>query len=57
MTHTIEHAEEEGSAERASRVVKLTDWLLGRARGGREGVPGLAYLVAGDGAKRREGRR
>ncbi|KAL8944939.1 MAG: hypothetical protein Q9216_000100 [Gyalolechia sp. 2 TL-2023] len=54
-THTIEHAEEGGSAERASRVVNLTDWLLGRARGGRERLPELAWVVEGD--KRREGRR
>ncbi|KAL8921127.1 MAG: hypothetical protein Q9208_005880 [Pyrenodesmia sp. 3 TL-2023] len=44
-THTIEHAEEGGSAERASRVVNLTDWLIGRARGGREKVPEFAFLL------------
>ncbi|KAL8717862.1 MAG: hypothetical protein Q9225_004948, partial [Loekoesia sp. 1 TL-2023] len=54
-THTIEHAEEGGSAEKASRVVNLTDWLLGRARGGREKIPELAWIV--DGEKRREGSR
>ncbi|KAI4120329.1 MAG: hypothetical protein LQ338_007093 [Usnochroma carphineum] len=56
-THTIEHAEEGGSAEKVGRVVNLTDWLLGRARGGREGVPELAFLVEGEEGKRREGRR
>lgn len=54
-THTIEHAEEGGSAERASRVVNLTDWLIGRARGGRERIPELAWVV--EGHKRREGSR
>ena len=47
-THTIEHAEEDGSAERASRVVNLTDWLIGRARNGREKVPEFAWAVNGD---------
>ncbi|KAL8808868.1 MAG: hypothetical protein Q9223_003606, partial [Gallowayella weberi] len=55
MTHTIEHAEEGGSAERASRVVNLTDWLLGRARGRRDKVPELAWMVEGE--KRRQGSR
>lgn len=45
VTHTIEHAEEGGSAEKASRVVNLTDWLIGRARGGREKVPEFAFLL------------
>ncbi|RMD43159.1 hypothetical protein DV735_g1924, partial [Chaetothyriales sp. CBS 134920] len=31
-THTIEHAEQGGGFDRASRVVALTDWLLGKAR-------------------------
>ncbi|KAL8729218.1 MAG: hypothetical protein Q9166_004839 [cf. Caloplaca sp. 2 TL-2023] len=55
MTHTIEHAEEGGSAEKASRVVNLTDWLIGRARGGREKIPEFAWVVNGE--KRREGSR
>ncbi|KAL8651684.1 MAG: hypothetical protein Q9210_003109 [Variospora velana] len=55
VTHTIEHAEETGNAEKASRVVNLTDWLLGRARWRRGEVPELAYLVERE--KRREGRR
>lgn len=55
VTHTIEHAEETGGAEKASRVVNLTDWLIGRARWRRGEVPELAYLVEVE--KRREGRR
>ncbi|KAL8966925.1 MAG: hypothetical protein Q9197_005716 [Variospora fuerteventurae] len=55
VTHTIEHAEETGNAEKASRVVNLTDWLIGRARWRRGEVPELAYLVEGE--KRRDGRR
>lgn len=30
ITHTIEHAEENGDLEKTSRVVSVTDWLLGR---------------------------
>ncbi|KAL8952653.1 MAG: hypothetical protein Q9222_001459 [Ikaeria aurantiellina] len=45
VTHTIEHAEEGGSAEKASRVINLTDWLIGRARGKGEKVPELAWVV------------
>ena len=45
--HTIEHAEEGGGAERASRVVNLTDWLIGRARG-KERVPELAWIMEGN---------
>lgn len=44
VTHTIEHVEEGGNWERkTSRVISVTDWLLGRAWGKKdEGVPGLA---------------
>ncbi|KAL8873506.1 MAG: hypothetical protein Q9174_001043 [Haloplaca sp. 1 TL-2023] len=45
VTHTIEHAEESGGAERASRVVNLTDWLIGRARNRREKVPEFAWAM------------
>ncbi|KAL8789643.1 MAG: hypothetical protein Q9213_001079 [Squamulea squamosa] len=48
MTHTIEHAEESGSAEKASRVVNLTDWLIGRARARREKTPDLVWVVNGE---------
>ena len=52
MTHTIEHAEESGGAEKASRVVNLTDWLIGRARATREKTPDLVWVVNGE--KRQE---
>lgn len=44
LTHTIEHAEEGGSWDRTTRVISVTDWLLGRAWGKKleEGTPGLA---------------
>ncbi|KAL8773904.1 MAG: hypothetical protein Q9209_001334 [Squamulea sp. 1 TL-2023] len=48
LTHTIEHAEESGSAEKASRVVNLTDWLIGRARARREKTPDLVWVVNGE---------
>jgi Mitochondrial protein up-regulated during meiosis len=44
-THTIEHADESNGTDRTSRVVTLTDWLLGRAKWRRkeeEMIPGLA---------------
>lgn len=48
VTHTIEHAEEGRSWDKASRVVSVTDWLLGMAKGKKMkeeggGVPGLAW--------------
>ncbi|KAA6412433.1 MAG: hypothetical protein FRX48_03423 [Lasallia pustulata] len=55
VTHTIEHAEEGGSWDRASRVVSVTDWLLGRGwrRKGKE-VGGLAWeCVDGNQGQRR----
>ena len=51
VNHTIEHADEAGSFDKTSRMVTLTDWLLGKARwrGLREEegvpVPGLAYKM------------
>ena len=30
LTHTIEHADENGDLEKTSRVISVTDWLLGR---------------------------
>ena len=44
VTHTIEHAEEGGSWDKTTRVISVTDWLLGRAWGKRseDGSPGLA---------------
>lgn len=44
-THTIEHADESKGTDKTSRVVTLTDWLLGRAKWRRkeeEMIPGLA---------------
>ena len=49
-THTIEHAEQGGSFERMTRVVSVTDWLLGLAKGQRsEQEPGyaLGYVDSG----------
>ncbi|MBA7492594.1 hypothetical protein ES702_03144 [subsurface metagenome] len=49
--HTIEHADEAGSFDKTSRMVTLTDWLLGKARwrglteDGGMPVPGLAYKM------------
>lgn len=47
LTHIIEHAEECGSWDKASKVVSVTDWLLGKAKrkNGKEketvAIPGL----------------
>lgn len=50
-SHTIEHADENSGWDRTSKVVSLTDWLLGKAKwGGRDPEPALASaLDAGDG--------
>jgi hypothetical protein len=43
LSHTIEHAEEGGNWDKTTKVISVTDWLLGRAWGRRdEGVPGLS---------------
>ncbi|OCL10119.1 hypothetical protein AOQ84DRAFT_7258 [Glonium stellatum] len=44
ISHTIEHAEEGGSWDKTTRVISVTDWLLGRAWGKKseDGSPGLA---------------
>ena len=46
-THTIEHADEDTGLDKTSKVVTLTDWLLGKARGRRreEVLPELAMRV------------
>jgi Mitochondrial protein up-regulated during meiosis len=48
-THTIEHADESNSFDKTSKMVTLTDWLLGKAKWGRgreeEMIPGLAMRV------------
>jgi hypothetical protein len=43
--HTIEHVEENGQCDKqTTRVISVTDWLLGRAWGRREeGCPSLAF--------------
>lgn len=42
-THTIEHAQEGGNWEKMTRVVSVTDWLIGLAKGRNgEGSPGYA---------------
>jgi hypothetical protein len=43
LTHTIEHAEERGNWDKTTKVISVTDWLLGRAWGrSDEGVPGFS---------------
>jgi len=44
LSHTIEHVEEGGSWDKTTRVISVTDWLLGRAWGRKseDGTPGLA---------------
>lgn len=50
-THTIEHADESNGLDKTSRMVTLTDWLLGKAkwhsnrRREEEMIPGLAMHV------------
>jgi hypothetical protein len=48
-SHTIEHADESNGFDKTSKVVTLTDWLLGKAKWGRtkeqELIPGLAMQV------------
>jgi hypothetical protein len=45
LTHIIEHAEEGRNFDKMTRVVSVTDWLLGKARWRRpeELEPGLAF--------------
>ena len=49
LEHTIEHVVEGGDWERMSKVVSVTDWLLGRMNGGRGKVPELAFSLEGEG--------
>lgn len=53
ITHTIEHVEESGNWERTSRVVSVTDWLLGRMNGKRKSEPQLAWNCMGQERGRR----
>lgn len=44
LKHVIEHAEEGGNWEKSTKVINVTDWLLGRAWGRRDnGSPSLAF--------------
>ncbi|KAF2840386.1 hypothetical protein M501DRAFT_1010508 [Patellaria atrata CBS 101060] len=55
-THTIEHAEEGGNWDRMTRVISVTDWLLGKAWGKKaDDVPGFAlgYCPAHEDDRRR----
>lgn len=36
ITHTIEHAEESGNWDKMTRVISVTDWLLGKAWGAKQ---------------------
>ncbi|KAL2393936.1 hypothetical protein ABEF93_000736 [Exophiala dermatitidis] len=53
-SHTIEHADENNGFDKTSKVVTLTDWLLGKAKWGRgrdkeqDIMPGLAMRVCRD---------
>jgi hypothetical protein len=57
VSHTIEHADEGNGWDRTAKVVSLTDWLLGKAKGKKEAewvpVPGLACDWEGVGKERR----
>jgi hypothetical protein len=55
VSHIIEHVEEGRDWEKTSRVVSVTDWLLGRM-GGRRGEGGFALSLA-DGGGGEQGRR
>jgi hypothetical protein len=50
MKHIIEHVEEGQSLDKTTRVISVTDWLLGRAWGKRseDGSPGLALAQGRD---------
>ena len=53
ITHTIEHADQSGNWDKTSRVVTLTDWLIGRMNGKNKKVPELAWNCAGNESGRR----
>ncbi|KIV98997.1 uncharacterized protein PV09_09277 [Verruconis gallopava] len=53
LTHVIEHAEEGGLWDRTTKVISVTDWLLGRAWGKKEEEqPGLALGCLEGGTRR-----
>ncbi|KAK4691459.1 hypothetical protein P7C71_g5545, partial [Lecanoromycetidae sp. Uapishka_2] len=55
IEHTIERVEESGNWEKTSRVVSVTDWLLGRMNGKKK-MPELAWNCAGGGRRERRWR-
>ncbi|KAL6720227.1 hypothetical protein ACLMJK_002148 [Lecanora helva] len=57
--HTIEHVDQGGNWDKTSRVVTLTDWLLGRMNGKSKQVPELAWNCTGNehGSRRFQRRR
>ena len=58
MTHTIEHAEEGGNWDKASKVVSVTDWLIGKAkRKGEKDISGLVLGYCEDGQRKGLGSR
>ena len=54
LTHTIEHADENGELEKTSKVISVTDWLLGRSW--KKRTPDLVWSCVSDevGDERRE---
>ena len=44
VSHTIEHAQKSGNFERMTRVISVTDWLIGLAKGRKlqQGEPAYA---------------
>ena len=56
LTHTIEHADDSAHLDKTSKVVSVTDWLLGRMNGkGKEKVPELALEFTDHDDSRRRG--
>lgn len=55
VTHTIEHAEEGRNWEKMTRVVSVTDWLIGLAKGKGSADPG--YALGYCETSQRDGRR
>jgi hypothetical protein len=55
VNHTIEHVEEGGQWDKPTKVISVTDWLLGRAWGRRteEGAPSLAFVKSDRSAEAR----
>ena len=57
ITHTIEHADQSSNWDKTSRVVTLTDWLLGRMNGKNKKVPELAWSCSDNELMRRRFQR